>query len=142
METPRDRVLASLRNEEPDLCPYYIWIHSKMVSALADHFGDESFQETQMCNHSVMWEIPPLNLSPDEETSTDLFGSVWQWDPERSFAFPNRPVLTGPSLDGYSFPVVDIPETYEGLDAWGWTDTLTDSASCRLVLRSSSDLGL
>ena len=45
---PRDRVLKSLRFEEPDVCPYYIWIHPVMVPVLAKHYGDEGFQTTTL----------------------------------------------------------------------------------------------
>ena len=118
MTAPRDRVLAALRFEESDLCPYYIWIHERMASELSKYYGDEDFQETLIRNHSVMWEVPRLNLSREAETSTDLFGSVWQWDPDRLFAFPNRPLLSRPDLDGFIFPDVDSDATFAGMDEW------------------------
>ena len=39
----REAVFASLRFEQQEPCPYYIWVDDKMVPPLAERYGAENF---------------------------------------------------------------------------------------------------
>ena len=65
---PRDRVLKSLAFEQPDICPYYVWIDEAMAGPLAEHYGVEDVKDTVITDHQVMREIIALRTPLSDDT--------------------------------------------------------------------------
>ena len=60
---PRDVVYQTLRREQPDVCPYYIWIDPAMVGPLARHYGIAGVRGPHMRRvavHEVRHQVPGM----------------------------------------------------------------------------------
>ncbi len=44
-------MLAALRFEQTDICPYYIWIHEDMLRPLSQQYGVEDVKATVIRDH-------------------------------------------------------------------------------------------
>ena len=113
--TPRERVLTSLARKEPDVCPYYIWIHDEMLRPIADYYGDPNFREKFIIDHTVMKEVTALKKTTSNDTYMDEFGCHWR---QGEVMHVEKPPLQGASLAGYSFPDLTSPGHYDGMDEW------------------------
>lgn len=112
---PRDRVLAALRSEQTDICPYYIWVDPAMLAPLAEHYGVADVKASIVHDHQVMREIAPLQQRLSSVTFRDDFGALWQ---EGAELHVNVPALPSPSLKGYTFPDLTTDAHFAGLGAW------------------------
>jgi uroporphyrinogen decarboxylase len=112
---PRERVLAALRFEESDICPYYIWVDAAMMAPLAQHYGVDNVKKTVICDHQVMREIVPLQQALSADTYIDDFGAVWRQAAELHV---ERPALAEASLKGYSFPDLTTDAHFSGVEDW------------------------
>lgn len=112
---PRERVLAALRFEETDICPYYIWVDPAMLAPLAQYYGVDDVKASVICDHQVMREIVPLQQPLSSDTYVDDFGAVWRQAAELHV---ERPALAGPSLRGYTFPDLTSDAHFAGVGEW------------------------
>lgn len=112
---PRERVLTALRFQQPDICPYYIWIHEDMIGPLSQHYGVEDIKATVIKDHQVMREILALKEYTAPDTFLDDFGSLWR---EGAVLHVERPALTRPTLQGYTFPDLTTDAHFAGLSEW------------------------
>ena len=121
MSSPRDVVYQSMRFEQPDVCPYYIWIDKDMVGPLSEVYGPESFvgpeggTKTFAGSYTAMTEITALPVSDSGDCYTDDFGARFQ---RGSIPHLERPALAGPNLKGYRFPSLNSDRHFEHLDSW------------------------
>ncbi len=117
----RDAVLQTLRFEEPEICPYYIWIDRDMVGPLADHFGADQFvgppegARSFAGSYTIMREITAKPVSEEGDTYTDDYGVQYR---RGSILHVERPALSAPSVKGYRFPDLTTDRHFEGLDEW------------------------
>jgi uroporphyrinogen decarboxylase len=118
---PRERVLAALRFEQPDICPYYIWIHEEMLEPLSQHYGVRDIKATVIRDHQVMREILALKQYMTPDTYLDDFGSLWR---QGAVLHVERPALAAPSLRSYTFPDLSSDAHFAGLAEW--LDTYSD----------------
>jgi len=99
--TPRERVEAAFRFEEPDRLPYTIWYEDEPAERLARHYGDGDWAR-RWTNHilrvTVDWERK-TPTGPD--TYLDAHGTEWRTGHVLHLV---RPALREPSLRGYAFP--------------------------------------
>jgi uroporphyrinogen decarboxylase len=112
---PRERVLTALRFEQPDICPYYIWIHEEMMGPLAQHYGVQDVKTTIVRDHQVMREILALKEYTTPDTYLDDFGALWR---QGAVLHVERPALAVPSLRGYTFPDLSSDAHFAGLGEW------------------------
>jgi uroporphyrinogen decarboxylase len=112
---PRERVLTALRFEQPDICPYYIWIHEEMTEPLSQHYGVRDVKATVIRDHQVMREILALKEYTTPDTYLDDFGSLWR---QGAVLHVERPALAAPSLRGYTFPDLSSDAHFAGLAEW------------------------
>ncbi len=112
---PRDRVLQALRFEQPDKCPYYIWVDKEMLAPLAQHYGVSDVKASIIRDHQVMREITPLQQRLSSTSYCDDFGAIWS---EAAEIYVTRPALAEPSLKGYTFPNLATDTHFAGLGQW------------------------
>jgi len=112
---PRERVLAALRFEQTDICPYYIWIHDDLLEPLARHYGVQDVKATVIRDHQVMREILALKEYVTPDTYLDDFGTLWR---QGAALHVERPALVAPSLHGYTFPALTSDAHFAGLAEW------------------------
>ncbi|MBM4459561.1 MAG: hypothetical protein FJ011_17680 [Chloroflexi bacterium] len=112
---PRCRVLQALRFEQPDICPYYIWVDPEMMAPLARRYGVADVKASVICDHQVMREIAPLRQALSADVFRDDFGAVWQQAAEMHVT---QPTLAEPSLKGYVFPDLTTDAHFAGLGEW------------------------
>lgn len=112
---PRDRVLQALRFQEPDRCPYYIWVDQAMMAPLGRYYGVDDVKASVIHDHQVMREILALKHPLTADTYRDDFGAVWQQAAEM---YVIEPALPQPSLKGYAFPDLTTDAHFAGLSEW------------------------
>ena len=101
MSTPRERVEAAFRFEEPDRLPYTIWVDDEPAARLAAHYGTPDWAR-RFTNHIH-------RLTVEWEKKTDLGGGRYldahgtEWEAGNILRIV-RPALPEPSLKGYAFP--------------------------------------
>ena len=117
----RDVVYASLRFEQSEPCPYYIWVDERMVPLLAETYGAESFvgepgtTRTFAGSYTAMTEVAALPVEDQGDVYVDEYGAAIRRGEALAL---ERPALSRPSLDGYSFPDLATPPHFAHLDAW------------------------
>ena len=109
---PRERVLAALRFEESDMCPYYIWVDQAMMAPLAEHYGVADVKMSVIRDHQVIREITPLQRPLSPTTYVDDFGAEWRQAAE---IHVERPALAQASLKGYTFPDLTSDAHFAGV---------------------------
>jgi uroporphyrinogen decarboxylase len=121
-KTPlRDAVYASLRFEQQEPCPYYIWIDDKMVPLLAGRYGAENFvgapgtTRTFGGSYTAMTEVAALPVEDHGDYYVDEYGATIRRGAELGL---ERPSLSTPSLAGYKFPDLTTPPHFAHLDGW------------------------
>ena len=99
--TPRERVEAAFRFEEPDALPYTIWYDESVGERIAAHYGDADWAKRfpdHILRLAVEWE-EKTPAGPDRYV--DEHGTEWRTGQVLHIA---RPALDRPSLEGYAFP--------------------------------------
>ena len=118
---PRDVVLRTMRFEQPETCPYYIWVDRDMVGPLADHYGADQFvgppdgTQTFTGSYTVMTEIMALPVWDSGDCYIDDYGVKYR---RGSILHVEQPALSEPSLKGYQFPDLSTDRHFAGLDQW------------------------
>ncbi len=119
---PRDVVYQTARFEEPEVCPYYIWVDKAMVPPLAAHYGPECFigpadgTRTFAGSYTAMTEILSLHAADQGDGFIDEFGAHIRYG--KAAWYIQRPALTEPSLKNYTFPDLTTAEHFKHLDSW------------------------
>lgn len=119
--TSRDIVYQTLLFEQPDVCPYYIWVDREMVPPLAEHYGAEQFigpsdgTKTFVGSYTVMKEVFAQPVVDSGDRFTDEFGVEFR---RGTTLHVERPALSEPSLKNYGFPDLTTDEHFEGMDEW------------------------
>jgi uroporphyrinogen decarboxylase len=112
---PRDRVLQTLRFEQPDKCPYYIWVDPEVAPVLSRHYGVADVKATVIRDHQVMREVMSLRRRLSPTSFVDDFGATWQ---EAAEMYVIKPALAAPTLKGYTFPDLTTDAHFAGLSEW------------------------
>ena len=105
--TQKERVIAQINHEETDRVPYHLMFDpgSNIEERLDKFYGNNSWRD-RVDNAIYQLPLPStgINLDLGLEKYTDAYGSEWRLD-LRPFAL-EKPALTQPSLEGYTFPKV------------------------------------
>ncbi len=117
----RDAVFQTLRFEQPEVCPYYVWVDKEMAPSLAAHYGPERFIDhgdgtcTFDASYTAWHNIVALPVSNSGDTFVDEYGChLRRWD---AFSV-EKPALPEPSLEGYTFPDMADDAHFRHMDAW------------------------
>jgi uroporphyrinogen decarboxylase len=104
----KERVIAQINHIETDRVPYHLAFDpgSFIEERLDDYYGSDAWRR-QIDNAIFQLPLPSMEINLDlgEKRYTDAYGSEWRLD-LRPYSL-EKPALSGPSLDGYSFPKVD-----------------------------------
>ena len=121
---PRDAVFQALRFEQPESCPYYIWVDAEMVGPLAEIYGPERFLgpagggRAFDGSFTAMREVTAQPVWEEGECYEDEYGARFR---RGSILHLQAPALTGPSLAGYTFPDLTTDAHYAALNEWAET---------------------
>ena len=124
--SPREVIYQTLRFEQPERCPYYIWVDDAMVPLLADRYGPESFvgapgtTRTFAGSYTAMIDLGALPIEDHGDWYIDEFGTTIR---RGAVLHVERPALSGPSLAGYRFPDLSTAAHFRDLDTWLQTHT-------------------
>jgi len=117
----RKAVFQSLGHEQPQKCPYYIWVDQAMVGPLAERYGAETFvgpadgTRTFAGSYTGWIEIMALPIEDHGDWFVDEFGARFR----RGMALSlEQPALSEPSLKGYRFPDLTTDAHFSGLEQW------------------------
>ena len=106
--TQKERVIAQINHIETDRVPYHLTFDpgSHIEERLDEYYGNDAWR-CQIDNAIFQLPLPSMEINLDlgKERYTDAYGSEWRLD-LRPFSL-EKPALSRPSLDGYSFPKVD-----------------------------------
>jgi uroporphyrinogen decarboxylase len=117
----REAVFASLRFEQQEPCPYYIWIDNQMAQLVAGHYGDDSLlgspgtTRTFSGSYTAMTEIGALPVEDHGDCYVDEYGAAFRRGAELAV---ERPSLSQPDLAGYRFPDLTTDAHFAHLDGW------------------------
>ena len=107
--TQKQRVIAQINHEETDLIPYHLTFDpgSNIEERLDTFYGNDSWRRKLIDNAIYQLPLPSTGINRDYgvESFTDDYGSVWRTDLRPFSLF--KPALPEPSLNGYTFPIVD-----------------------------------
>ena len=115
--TPRERVGAALRHEQPDLCPWAIGFTQGARARMVEYTGDPDF-EAKLGNH-VGGFGPILPMEQDAECPNfwqDEFGVRWNRSIDKDIGNPDGLIFPEPYLADYQWPDPHDPRRYEHLD--------------------------
>lgn len=113
--SPRDRVLAAVRHEQPDVTPWQINLTVDARDQTAEYLGDPDFVEA-IGNHLAMYgdggftEVRPGYWQ-------DQFGVVWNRTIDRDIGNVDTYLLAEPDISLYTFPEPDLEANAAGLEA-------------------------
>ena len=121
---PRDVVVRAMQFEQPESCPYYIWVAPEMVGLLAEIYGPERFlgpaggTRTFDGSFTAMREIAAQPIWEEGEHYEDEYGARLR---RGSILQLEAPALAGPTLAGYTFPDLTTDAHFADLDGWAQT---------------------
>ncbi|MGD1995992.1 MAG: uroporphyrinogen decarboxylase family protein [Anaerolineae bacterium] len=100
----RDRVLAALDFEEPDILPYTLPMEDEVGRRMDARLGGPTWRK-RVEDHIALVQLPTLSVREGAASYTDAFGSTWCTD-KRPFHLENL-ALPEPDLSDYSWPEID-----------------------------------
>ena len=100
-------MLAAIAHEQTDYIPYSLGFGGALRDRLVHFTGDPEFDSGLVQHYgSVRLSYPAGRERIDESHYTDHFGVVWEEAVQGEIGMVREPVIKGPSLAGYEFPVV------------------------------------
>ena len=113
MATQRQRVLRSLRHEQPDQCPYHVTFTQPARKKMAEYYGDKDF-EAKLGN--CFSRLRPHCDNEFEEISPDIwqdqFGVQWDRSVDKDIGTVCNQVVTPENVKEHQFPDPDDPVRY------------------------------
>jgi uroporphyrinogen decarboxylase len=113
--TAKERVREALEFEPPDKVPYQIGFTRPAAARMAAHFGTKDFKEF-VGNHIA--SFAPTAPGAWQEVAADMwrdeFGVLWNRSIDKDIGTP-EPVLSEPTLKGYSLPDAYEPSRFAGM---------------------------
>jgi uroporphyrinogen decarboxylase len=114
--TPRQRINASLRHEQPDVCPWAIGFTHGARQKMIAYTGDPDF-ESKLGNHlGGFGPILPMEQDPHcPDFWQDEFGVRWNRSIDKDIGNPDALIFPRPELGDYRFPDPADPRRWEGV---------------------------
>jgi uroporphyrinogen decarboxylase len=115
--TPRERIWAAIRRQQPDRTPYHFGCTIPARQKLQAYYGVTDLDQF-LDNNLVKYKtrLPHVEIRPG--FWQDEFGVVWNKTVDKDIGVPETYLLKGRSLDGLALPDPDNPERYAGLPAF------------------------
>lgn len=113
--THKERVLASLRHEQPDRIPYHVTFTRKAHKRMADYLGDPDF--TGKLNNACFirkTRKEKVEVAPD--MVADEFGVRFDISRDEDIGAVCNRVVTPENVRDYSFPDPYDPTRYDGFE--------------------------
>jgi uroporphyrinogen decarboxylase len=116
--TPRERGLAALEHRQPDATPYHVTFTAPARRAMADWYGDESFEEKLgNCLEVVRTRPPALDVPGRPGIQRDEFGVLWDRTVDTDIGTVCNTAITPGTLSAYRFPDPEDPRRFAGFGA-------------------------
>lgn len=109
----RERVLASLRHEQPDKTPYNIGFTQVAYAKTAEYFGDPDFG-AKIGNCFAMLGTAPAGAWQEVEPDIwqDQFGVCWDRSVDKDIGVVINRLVTPETIDSFPFPDPHDPSRY------------------------------
>jgi uroporphyrinogen decarboxylase len=101
----RERILMSLRHEQPDIVPYHLDLTDEVHKRLVKYYNDENFFEKTGSHLAQERNESFTVLSPTR--FKDMFNVVWNREQEGDFGIVYDYILKDAAFGDYVFPVPD-----------------------------------
>ncbi len=103
---PREIVLAQIRHEETLAVPYTLWFEESVGAQLDAYYGDPAWRN-RIAPYIVGVEVVETDFKQriDDTYVRDGYGGIWRQD-VRPWHL-EKPPLTEPSFNGYTFPTAE-----------------------------------
>ncbi len=113
--TNRERVLASLRHQQPDKTPYNIGFTQVAYAKTSEYFGDPDLG-THLGNCFSMLGTAPADAWQEVEPDLwqDQFGVRWDRSVDKDIGVVVNRLVTPETLDSFPFPDPHNPSRYAG----------------------------
>jgi len=99
--SPRDRVLMSLRHEQPDFTPYVLPVDPQVGERLDEHYGSPDWR-ARLVHHTTGFGVPDGRVMFEDGTGyRDAWGCVWF---TKNIFHTTTVPLPQPTLEGYELP--------------------------------------
>lgn len=111
--TNRERVLASLRHQQPDKTPYSIGFTHHAFEAMVKYYGDPKFHEKLGgCFSGFSTDLPKGWQEVEPGIWADEFGVRWNRTIDKDIGVVCNAMVTLETIDSYQFPDPDAPARY------------------------------
>lgn len=112
--TNRERVITTLRHEQPDRVPYQIGFTQRARAAMAERYGEDVFATIDNCFAGVAAGPGPLEGWIDTDTWQDEFGVQWDRSVDRDIGVVCNRLLPERDLKGLYLPDPYDPARWDG----------------------------
>ncbi|MBI2438534.1 MAG: hypothetical protein HYV36_06960 [Lentisphaerae bacterium] len=113
--TNRERVLATLRHQQPDRIPYHVSFTQQARARFQAYAGADGLKSLQNC--MAMYELEPANAwaAPAPDIWEDQFGVQWNRAVDKDIGVVCNNCVTPENVRTYRFPDPDDPSRYSAL---------------------------
>jgi len=115
--TNRERVIAALNHQQPDVIPYNIGFTQRARAAMADYLGDPDFT-SRLGNAFSFLSTEPPKAWREVRTNIweDQFGVRWDRSIDKDIGVVCNQVVTKDNLEGVALPDPDEPGRWAGYE--------------------------
>ncbi|MBX7254856.1 MAG: uroporphyrinogen decarboxylase family protein [Candidatus Hydrogenedentes bacterium] len=113
--TNRERVLATLRHEQPDFVPYNVEFTQKARAVMVGYFGHSDF-ETALGNCLTLLDTNPANAWTETAPNVwrDPFGVLWDRSVDKDIGVVCNSLVTPENVHSFELPDPNDSTRYEG----------------------------
>ncbi|NPV47060.1 MAG: uroporphyrinogen decarboxylase [Armatimonadetes bacterium] len=113
--THQERVIAALRHEQPDRCPYAMGLTQKAHAAMVAHYGNDDYLKLiDNSIHGVAANPGPRDMWLSADIWQDEFGVQWDRSIDRDIGNVCNCVIPERNLDRLDLPDPLAPEKFAG----------------------------
>jgi uroporphyrinogen decarboxylase len=114
----RERVIATLTHQQPEVIPYSIGFTQKAHAKMVDYYSDPDFDsKLGNCLTSLSCEPADSWREVEPDIWEDQFGVRWDRSVDKDIGNVCNLLVTKETLDDYEFPDPDDPSRYAAYDA-------------------------
>lgn len=111
--TNRERVLASLRHQQPDRIPYHVGFTQMAHQKMAAFYGDPDFEsKLGNCFAGISTGLPDGWREVEPGISEDEFGVRWNRTIDKDIGVVCNTAVTLDTIEAFRFPDPDAPARY------------------------------
>jgi uroporphyrinogen decarboxylase len=114
--TNKERVIASLKHQQPDKCPYVIGFTQKAAAAMTARYGDGVYALLDNAVHGVAPNAGPKDCWLSDTLWQDEFGVQWDRSIDRDIGNVCNCLIPERTLAGVEFPDPIAPDKFTGME--------------------------